>query len=151
MLVWFQNVWTSRINYSTVQNIHHHDHTGRKDGGKIIVDRVCLLGTSDEVISIHTLLSIWLLIHVGLKLTHWGRVTHIGVSKLNLPSLVQIIACHMAGAKAIIWTNAGILLIGPMGTNFSEILIEIYTFSLKKCIWKCRLVNGGHFVLASMS
>ena len=27
--------------------------------------------------------------------------------------------------QAIIWTNAGILLIGPLGTNFSEILIEI--------------------------
>ena len=46
--------------------------------------------------------------------------------------------------QAIIWTNAGILLIGPLGTNFSEILIGIQTFSLRKCIWKCRLVNGGH-------
>ena len=27
------------------------------------------------------------------------------------------------------------LLIGPLGTNFSEILIDIYTF-LRKCIWK---------------
>ena len=26
--------------------------------------------------------------------------------------------------QAIIWTNAGILLIGPLGTNFSEISIE---------------------------
>ena len=26
------------------------------------------------------------------------------------------------------WTNAGILLIGPWGTNFSEILIEIHAF-----------------------
>ena len=34
--------------------------------------------------------------------------------------------------QAIIWTNAGILLIGPLGTNFNEILIEIPTFSLKK-------------------
>ena len=30
--------------------------------------------------------------------------------------------------QAIIWTKAGILLIGPLGTNFSEILIEIQTF-----------------------
>ena len=30
--------------------------------------------------------------------------------------------------KAIIWTNAGISLIGPLGTNFSEILTEIITF-----------------------
>ena len=34
--------------------------------------------------------------------------------------------------QAIIWTHAGILLIGPVGTNFSEILIEIYTSSFKK-------------------
>ena len=52
--------------------------------------------------------------------------------------------------QAIIWSNAGILLIAPLGTNFSDILIEIHKFSLKKCIWKCRLGNGGHFVSASM-
>ena len=34
--------------------------------------------------------------------------------------------------QAIIWTNSGILLIGPLGTNFSEMLIEIHTFSFKK-------------------
>ena len=30
--------------------------------------------------------------------------------------------------QAIIWTNAGILFIGPKGTNFSKILIAILTF-----------------------
>ena len=34
--------------------------------------------------------------------------------------------------QAIIWTNTGILLIQTLGTNFSEILSEIHTFSLKK-------------------
>ena len=34
--------------------------------------------------------------------------------------------------QAIIWTNAGILLIGPLGTNFSDILIEVYTFSIQE-------------------
>ena len=34
--------------------------------------------------------------------------------------------------QAIIWTNAGLLLIGPLGTNFSEILIGIQTFSFMK-------------------
>ena len=34
--------------------------------------------------------------------------------------------------QAITWTNVGILLIGPLGTNFSEMLIEIHTFSFKK-------------------
>ena len=34
--------------------------------------------------------------------------------------------------QAIIWTNVLTLLIGPLGTNFSEILIEIDKFSFKK-------------------
>ena len=34
--------------------------------------------------------------------------------------------------QAVIWTNDGIFLIGPLGTNFSEILIEIHKFSFKK-------------------
>ena len=38
--------------------------------------------------------------------------------------------------QAIIWINAGILLIGPLGTNFSEIFIEIIIFSLKKMYLK---------------
>ena len=44
--------------------------------------------------------------------------------------------------QAIIWTNDGLLLDGPLGTNFSEISIEIY-FHSGKCISKCRLENGG--------
>ena len=63
-------------------------------------------------------------------LTHWGRMTHICVSK-------QIIIGSDNGLspgrrQAIIWTNAEILLIRPLWTNFSEILIEIHTFSFKK-------------------
>ena len=34
--------------------------------------------------------------------------------------------------QAIIWTIAEMLLIEPLGINFSEILIEINTFSFKK-------------------
>ena len=34
--------------------------------------------------------------------------------------------------QAIIWTNAGILLIWTLETNFSENLIEIYIFSFTK-------------------
>ena len=34
--------------------------------------------------------------------------------------------------QAIIWTNARILLIGLLGINFSEILINILTFSFEK-------------------
>ena len=34
--------------------------------------------------------------------------------------------------QAIIWTNAGVLLIQTLGTNFGEILSEIHTFSFKE-------------------
>ena len=34
--------------------------------------------------------------------------------------------------QAILWSNAGILFIGPLGTNLSEILIKIQTFSFKQ-------------------
>ena len=57
-----------------------------------------------------------------LNLTHWGRETIIGSDNGLTPGRRQ----------AIFWTNAGILLIGPLSTNFSEILIKISTFSFKK-------------------
>ena len=59
-------------------------------------------------------------------LTHWGRMSHICVSKLTITGPDNGLA------PTIIWTNAGILLIRTLGTNFSEILIKIDTFSLKK-------------------
>ena len=34
--------------------------------------------------------------------------------------------------QAITWTNVGILLIGPLGTNLNAMLITIHTFSFKK-------------------
>ena len=54
--------------------------------------------------------------------------------------------------QAIIWTNAGILLIGPLGTNFSEIFIGINKFSFKKMLskmssGKCRPFCPGLNVL----
>ena len=63
-------------------------------------------------------------------LTHWGRVTYKCVSKLIIIGSGN--GLSPGQRQAIIWTNAGILLIGPLGTNFSEILIEICTFSFKK-------------------
>ena len=63
-------------------------------------------------------------------LTHWGRVTHICVGKLAI--IASDNGLSPERRQAIIWTNARILLIGPLGTNFSEILIEIQIFSLKE-------------------
>ena len=67
---------------------------------------------------------------LGLFLTHWGRATHICVAKLT--TIGSDNGLSPGRRQAIIWTIAGILLIGPLGTNFSEILIGIQTFSFKK-------------------
>ena len=81
------------------------------------------------------------------ELTHWGRVTHICVGNLTIIGSDNDL--WHGRRQAIIWTNPGLLLIGPLGTNFNEILIEMHTIS-RKCIWKCRLRNGGHLVSAVM-
>ena len=63
-------------------------------------------------------------------LTHWGRMMHICVSKLTIIGSDN--GLSPLRRQAIIWTYAKILLIGPLGTNFSEILIKILTFSFNK-------------------
>ena len=53
--------------------------------------------------------------------------------------------------QAIIWTNAGILLLRHLGTKFSGILyFKFERFQSGKYTWKRRLQNGGQFVAASM-
>ena len=80
--------------------------------------------------------------------THWGRVTHICVSKLTIIGSDNGLSPRRR--QAIIGTNAGILLIWPLGTKFSEILIETHMFSFKKIRLKVSSAKVGHFVLASM-
>ena len=63
-------------------------------------------------------------------LTHWGRVTHIYVGELTI--IVSDNGLSPGRRQAIVSTNDGILLIGPYGTNFNEILIEILIFSFTK-------------------
>ena len=70
----------------------------------------------------------------GDELTHWGRVTHICVVKLTIIGSDN--GLSPGRRQAIIWTNAGILLIGPLGKNFIEILIGIQIFSFKKMHFK---------------
>ena len=62
-------------------------------------------------------------------LTHWGRVMHIFVSRLNIIS-------SDGRQQAIVWIKAGIMLIQTLGTNFGEILSKICTFSFKKMHFK---------------
>ena len=67
-------------------------------------------------------------------LTHWGRVTHICVG--NLTIIGSDNGLSPGRRQAIIWTSAGILLIGPLGTNFIEILIKVLTFSFKENVFE---------------
>ena len=80
---------------------------------------------------------------IGLKLieAEWricvGNLTIIGSDNGLSPGRRQ----------AITWTKVGILLIGPLGINFSEMLIEIQTFSLKKIHLKMSSAKWRPFCL----
>ena len=63
-------------------------------------------------------------------LIHWRWVTHIYVN--NLTSIGSDNGLSPSRRQAIIWSNAGILLVGSLGKNFSDILIGIQIFPFKK-------------------
>ena len=98
--------------------------------------------TSDEInLTILSLkLNLYLTLFIGCHFTtidcwvnclsHLGRVTHICISELAIIGSDN--GLSPGRRRAIIWNNAGILLYGPSGTDFSEILIAIHTFSFKK-------------------
>ena len=67
-------------------------------------------------------------------LTHWCRVMQICISKLT--SIASNNGLSPGRRQAITRTNAGILLIGPSGINFSDILIKIQIFLQKKMCLK---------------
>ena len=78
-------------------------------------------------------------------LTHWGWVTHICVR--DLTSIGSDNGLLPGRRQAIIRTNAGILLIRPLRTNFSEFLVEILIFSFKKMRLKVSSAKRRPFCL----
>ena len=85
-------------------------------------------------------------------LTHWGRVTHICVGNLTIIGSEN--GLSPGRRQAIIQTNAGRLLIVPLGTNVSDIFIGIQTFKkmhLKMSIAKWRPFRLGLNELTCMS
>ena len=78
-------------------------------------------------------------------LTHWGRVTHIWVSEIII--IASDNGLSPGRCQAIIWTNAWILLTGPLATNFSEISIGIKIFSFKKMHLKMSSAKWRPFCL----
>ena len=79
--------------------------------------------------------------------THSGQLMHICISKLSLTIIGSNNGLSPGRCWAIILTNAGILLIGPLGTNFNDILIEIHTFSFKKMYFKMSSAKWWPFCL----
>ena len=69
--------------------------------------------------------------------TFVGKLTIIGSDNGLSPGRYQ----------AFIWTNAGLLLVRHAGTNFSEILIGIETFSFKKMHMKMSSAKWRSFCL----
>ena len=72
-------------------------------------------------------------------------MTHICVSKLTIIGSNNGLPPDRR--QAIIWTNARIWLIRTLGTNFSEILGEIHSFSFKKMHLKMSSAKGRLFSL----
>ena len=82
----------------------------------------------------------------SMLLTYWGGMTHICISKLTI--IASDNGLSPGRRQAIIWTNAGILSIRPLGTNFIEILIKIYILLLKKIHLKMSSENWWLFCLS---
>ena len=72
-------------------------------------------------------------------------MTHIWVSKLTIIGSDNGLSPDRR--QAIIWTNVGLLVIGPLGTNFSETLIEILTYPFKKMRLKVSSAKRRPFCL----
>ena len=82
--------------------------------------------------------------HIPIALTHWGRVTHICVGYLFI---IGSDNGSLSGRRqAIIQTNAGILLIGPLQQTSVKFESEFKHFHWRKYIWKCRLGNVCHYL-----
>ena len=72
-------------------------------------------------------------------------MTHICVGKLTIIGSDD--GLSPGRRQVIIWTNAGYLLIWPLGTNFNEVLIGIQTFLFKKMHSKMSSAKWGPFCL----
>ena len=95
--------------------------------------------------------------------THWGRVTHIYVSTLII--IGSDSGLSPGRRQAIIWTNGGILLIGPWRINFSSYIfiqehalesvvsgmsailhqcVKIMIFASLDIWWRCQCLSSLH-------
>ena len=85
----------------------------------------------------------WVCLSTNL-LTQWGQVKHICVGKLTIIGSDN--GLTPGCCQAINWTNAGNCQLDPSGQTSVKFQLEFKYFRSRKCIWKCRLQNGAHFL-----
>ena len=61
-------------------------------------------------------------------------------------ALVQVLACRLVGAKPLPGPIMAYRQSDPSGELSVKFESKYKTFNWWKCIWKCRLQNGGHFL-----
>ena len=95
----------------------------RPQMGPMLASWTLLSGLIIPYYLFHVSIIVWVDgLHIRLdSLTHWCWVTHICVGNQTIFGSDN--GLLPGQHQAIIWTIAGILLIGPLGTNFSEILL----------------------------
>ena len=79
-------------------------------------------------------------------LMHWGRVTHICISKLNHHGSGNGLSPDRR--QTIIWTNDGLLLNGPLGKITVEFELRSIYFHPKHRVWIFRLGKSRPFCLS---
>ena len=81
-------------------------------------------------------------------LNHWGLMMQ--GYQWPMPSLVQIIACHLFGAKPLSEPMLAYCQLDPKEHVSIKFCLKIKSFHSEKCIWKCCLQYGSHVVTASL-
>ena len=88
--------------------------------------------------------------HIEAQWRIYASVNYVCVGKL--PIIIQDNGLSPGRRQPIVNTNAGLLSIEHLGTNFSDFFYSKYkSFHSRKCIWKYRPRKGGHFVPGEMS
>ena len=83
-----------------------------------------------------------------LKEAAWHIYGYICVS--NYAIIGSINGWSPVRRRAIIYSSVDLLLIESKNTNYVNFESKYQNFVSRKCIGKCRLQNGGHFVLTSI-
>ena len=68
------------------------------------------------------------------------------VRHYNITALLQIMACRLFGAKPLFEIVLPFCQLDPKEHISMKFYWTFKSFYSRKCSWKCRLQNGGHFV-----